>query len=93
LYLATCDSSSTCDEIALTTDVVDEGAENYAKAFGFEGRLRATLTYWGIDGIYPYSVITFDSSAPAIYQSKNFRIKKIDYNFVTDTVEMEIYQI
>lgn len=88
--------SITDDAVSLTagnTDVVDEGADNYELAFSFNDALKVKLIYWGISGIYPFSVINFDSNAPSLYQGKDFTVKNIEYNWKQDKVEMEIYQI
>lgn len=80
-------------QIATTDAVISAGIEGYKSAFGFNQNLIADVTYWGIKSIYPYSTITFDVDAPSIFQGKNFRIKKIDYNWKQDIAKMRIYEI
>lgn len=83
----------TADQVSYDSTLIDEGIINYGLAFSFDNNIILEVDYWGIGSIYPYSTITFDGDAPTQYQSKNFRIKRIEYDFKRDTVKMRMYEI
>lgn len=93
IYRATISDSDSATETTFTDEIIQEGALNYPKSFGFGDAIFYKLKYWGIGDIKPWSVITFDVDAPAYLTSKNFRIKNIEYDWKKDIVEMEIYEI
>lgn len=86
-------SGSAGDRLAVNNSILQKGIVNYPLAFSFQANKKATVTYWGIDGIYPYSVINFDVDAPSVFQNRDFRISEIVYDFKQDKAEMEIYEI
>lgn len=81
------------NQIADDNTILLEAVNNYQPPFSFDNEKKVTVTYWGIDGIYPYSVITFDTNAPDFVKNRNFRVKKAEYDFKADTIKMEIYEI
>lgn len=86
-------SSTEGDRIATNNTILQHGVVNYPLAFSFQANKKASVTYWGIDGIYPYSVINFDMDAPSVFQGRDFRIKSVEYDFKQDKSNMEIYEI
>lgn len=86
-------SGTDVTETSKDNTIISEAIVNYPKAFGFQDATALELTYWGIGDIKPYSVLTFNASAPALYKNKNFRIRTVEYNFKQDSVKLELYQI
>lgn len=86
-------SLNTAERIAIDSSLIENGIENYSLAFSFENSAQVHIKAWGIGNIYPYSVINFDSNAPDFVKNKNFRVKKANYDFKLDMIEMDLYEI
>jgi hypothetical protein len=80
-----------------TNDVVDgalAGAQaSYSLALPAFGALKITTKIYGWGKVKPWELVTFDSTCPARYQSKTFRINDVSYSFKDATTTITAYQI
>lgn len=76
-----------------TNEIAQQGVDSYAKAYAATGERRIELTIFGLDTLKPYEVIEFDSSFDSPLNGAVYRPSTIEYNFVTDKIKVEAYQI
>ena len=66
---------------------------SYLKSLPAEGALKITTTLYGWGRVKPWELLAFDSTCPARYQGKTFRINDVSYNFIDATTKITAYQV
>jgi len=73
--------------------IVDNGVAVYQKALPATGNFVIDAVIRGVDKIKPYDAITFDTSVPARYQGKTFRVSYLSYDFNNDLIKIKAYEL
>jgi hypothetical protein len=65
----------------------------YRLAFPVEGALKINATLYGWGKVKPWELIEFDSTCPARYQGKTFRISDVTYDFIKAQTKITAYEV
>ena len=65
----------------------------YKVSFPAIGNLTIAVSIYGFGRVKPWEVFQFDSTAPARYQGKKFRINSAEYNLISNTTKIRAYEV
>jgi hypothetical protein len=69
------------------------GYESYLISFPASGALKINATLYGWGKVKPWELIEFDTTCPARYQSKTFRISDVTYDFIKAQTKITAYEV
>jgi len=75
------------------SDIAEHAVDSYSASRGAEGNRKAKMTILDIDRLLPDQSLYLDSSFPNALSQKAFRPRSIEYDIMTDKIEVEVYEI
>jgi hypothetical protein len=65
----------------------------YLPSFPATGNLTIECVIYGFGAVKPWEVFQFDSTVPARYQGKLFRINSVSYDFIANKTKIRAYEV
>jgi hypothetical protein len=66
---------------------------SYLVALPASGALTIEATFYGFGRVKPWETFQFDTTVPARYQGKTFRINSAEYDIVKNTTKVRAYEV
>lgn len=72
---------------------LDASLDSYLPSFPATGNTTIECTLRGFGVVKPWELLSFDTTVPARYQGKTYRINAVSYDLKSDTTKIRAYEV